>query len=151
MSGNDKTRPDKKNRADLTDEVNSPTQADSELSVLGRTVREAVDHVECFPAPANCSSVRFTSHEVNSICPVTNQPDLSSVVIEYTPNELCVESKSLKLFLWSFRDRPIFAEALAVAIATEIASTAKPDTVDVTVTQRPRGGIEIQTRSHINC
>jgi len=115
-----------------------------ELTVLGHTVRHAIDHVEVFPAPANVTTVRFTTDEVASMCPVTEQPDLSHVVIEYVPNEWCIESKSLKLYLWSFRDRPVFAEALAAEIAGEVMTTAKPKSVTVTLTQRPRGGIEIQ-------
>jgi 7-cyano-7-deazaguanine reductase len=118
-----------------------------ELSILGATVRHAVDHVECFPTPPGCSSVTFRSEELTSVCPVTEQPDLSSVTIEYTPGPWCIESKSLKLFLWSFRDRAIFAEALAAAIAEEIATTVTPRWVKVTVVQRPRGGIEIETVS----
>jgi 7-cyano-7-deazaguanine reductase len=115
-----------------------------ELTVLGHTVRHPIDHVEVFPAPANVSTVRFTTDEVSSMCPVTQQPDLSSVVIEYAPDEWCVESKSLKLFLWRFRDREVFAEALAAEIAGEVMTTAKPAWVTVTLTQRPRGGIEVQ-------
>ncbi|MEY4373504.1 MAG: NADPH-dependent 7-cyano-7-deazaguanine reductase [Actinomycetota bacterium] len=117
------------------------------LTILGRTVREPVAHVECFPAPAHVSSVTFTNDELNSMCPVTEQPDLSSVVIEYVPDQWCVESKSLKLYLWGFRDRAIFAEALAAEIANEIMSTAKPTSVRVTLTQRPRGGIEVRVVS----
>jgi len=119
----------------------------ADLTILGRTVRHPIDHVECFPAPDGCSRVRFASDELLSMCPVTGQPDVSSMTIEYIPDQLCVESKSLKLYLWSFRDRPIFAEALAVEIADEIATSADPDWVKVTVTQRPRGGIELQTVS----
>lgn len=117
------------------------------LSILGNTVREAVAHVECFPAPAGCTGVTFSSDELSSVCPVTGQPDLSSIVIEYTPNAKCIESKSLKLFLWSFRDQAIFAEALAAAVADEVVTTAQPRWVRVTVTQRPRGGIQIETVS----
>jgi 7-cyano-7-deazaguanine reductase len=68
-------------------------------------------------------------------------------VIEYVPAELCVESKSLKLYLWRFRDQPVFAEALAVEIADEIWTSARPSWVRVVVTQRPRGGIELETTS----
>ena len=75
---------------------------------------------------------------------MTGQPDLSHVVIEYEPAEWCVESKSLKLYLWSFRDRPVFAEALAAEIAAEIMATAQPARVTVTLRQRPRGGIEVE-------
>lgn len=115
-----------------------------ELTVLGNTVRHAIDHVEVFPAPAHVQTVRFTTDELQSICPVTNQPDLSRVEIEYTPDQWCVESKSLKLFLWGFRDRAVFAEALTADIAKEIMATAQPQAVTVTLTQRPRGGIEVQ-------
>lgn len=119
------------------------------LSILGNTVREAVDHVECFPAPAGCSRVRFSTEELSSVCPVTNQPDLSSVVIEYEPDGHCIESKSLKLYLWSFRDQAIFAEALAAAIAGEVMESARPTWVRVSVTQRPRGGIQVETVSEM--
>jgi len=120
-----------------------------ELTVLGSTVRHAIDHVEAFPAPANVTTVRFTNDEVASMCPVTEQPDLSTVVIEYGPDKWCVESKSLKLYLWRFRDRPVFAEALAAEIAEEIFNTAQPRWVTVTLTQRPRGGIEVQAVAHL--
>jgi 7-cyano-7-deazaguanine reductase len=118
-----------------------------ELTVLGSTVRQAIDHVEVFPAPPGVTTVTFTSDELTSLCPVTEQPDLSRVVIEYAPDEWCIESKSLKLFLWGFRDRAVFAEALAAEIAAEVMATAQPERVTVTLTQRPRGGIEVQAVS----
>jgi 7-cyano-7-deazaguanine reductase len=120
-----------------------------ELTVLGHTVRHPIEHVEVFPAPANVTVVRFTTDEVASMCPVTQQPDLSRVVIEYGPADSCVESKSLKLYLWGFRDREVFAEALAAEIATEVMNTARPHWVTVTLTQRPRGGIEVQAVAHL--
>ncbi|MGD9995753.1 MAG: preQ(1) synthase [Ilumatobacteraceae bacterium] len=119
------------------------------LTVLGATVRHAIEHVEVFPAPAGVTSVRFTNDELNSMCPVTEQPDLSQVVIEYRPDRWCIESKSLKLYLWGFRDRAVFAEALAAEIAGEVMSTAEPHEVTVTLTQRPRGGIEVRAVSHL--
>ena len=118
-----------------------------ELTVLGETVRHPIDHVEVFPAPAGITTVTFTNDELNSMCPVTEQPDLSHVVIEYAPDEWCIESKSLKLYLWGFRDRAVFAEALAVEIAGEVMESAKPKQVTVTLTQRPRGGIEVKAVS----
>ena len=117
--------------------------------MLGSTVRHAIDHVEVFPAPEGISLVTFTNDELASMCPVTEQPDLSSVVIEYRPGAWCVESKSLKLYLWGFRDRAVFAEALAAEIAGEIMATAEPREVTVTLTQRPRGGIEVRAVSHL--
>jgi 7-cyano-7-deazaguanine reductase len=120
-----------------------------ELTVLGATVRHPIDHVEVFAAPAGVTQVRCTSDEVTSLCPVTNQPDLSTVVIEYAPDQWCIESKSLKLYLWGFRDRAVFAEALAAEIATEVMRTAAPHAVKVTLTQRPRGGIEVEAVSEL--
>ena len=114
-----------------------------ELTALGAEVRHPLDHVEVFPAPADVTTVRCVTDEVASMCPVTGQPDLSRVEIEYAPDEWCVESKSLKLYLWRFRDHAVFAEALAAEIAGEIMDTARPRRVAVTLTQRPRGGITI--------
>ena len=122
----------------------------SGLTILGSTVRHAVDHVEVFAAPTGITLVRFTNDELNSMCPVTEQPDLSKVVIEYAPDELCIESKSLKLYLWGFRDQAVFAEALAAEIAGEVMLSARPHRVTVTLTQRPRGGIEVQAISEMS-
>jgi 7-cyano-7-deazaguanine reductase len=111
------------------------------LTILGSTVRHPVEHLETFPSPSGCAKVRFTCEEVASMCPVTEQPDLSTVVIEYAPQKRCVESKSLKLYLWSFRDAAVFAEQMAVDIATEVNRAAATSWVEVQVTQRARGGI----------
>ena len=127
----------------------NPQPDTSRLTILGRTVRHPVDHVEVFPAPANITRVRFSNDELNSMCPVTEQPDLSHVDIEYAPDRFCIESKSLKLYLWSFRDRAVFAEALAAEIASEVMLSADPYSVTVTLTQRPRGGIEVQAISEM--
>ena len=124
--------------------MSSPSVPERQLTILGNTVRHAVEHVETFPAPAHVTLVTFTNDELASMCPVTQQPDLSTVVIEYVPAEWCIESKSLKLYLWGFRDRAVFAEALAAEIANEVMQSAQPNRVKVTLTQRPRGGIEVQ-------
>jgi len=129
--------------------METPPQLTAQLTILGSTVRHAVDHVEVFPAPANVTRVTFTDDELASMCPVTQQPDLSTVVIEYVPDQWCIESKSLKLYLWGFRDRAVFAEAMCAEIAGEVMTTAKPKSVKVTLTQRPRGGIEVQAVSEL--
>ncbi len=118
------------------------------LTILGQPVRHPVEHVECFPAPSGCSRVRFTTDELASLCPVTGQPDLAAVVIDYEPESWCIESKSLKLYLWGFRDRPVFAEALAAEIADEVVRSARPRSVTVTLTQHPRGGITVEATAH---
>ena len=118
-----------------------------DLTVLGQTVRAPIDHVEVFPAPEHVTIVRFRSDELCSVCPVTQQPDVATVVIEYRPQQWCIESKSLKLYLWGFRDRAVFAEALAAEIAEEVMATVKPHFVKVALTQRPRGGIEVHAEA----
>ena len=116
-----------------------------QLTVLGGTVRHAIEHVEVFPAPEHVTEVRFSTDEVMSVCPVTGQPDISSVEISYVPERWCVESKSLKLYLWGFRDRAVFAEALAAEIAAEFVETAAPRHVRVRLRQHARGGITIES------
>jgi 7-cyano-7-deazaguanine reductase len=133
----------------VTDAHRTGDESLDELTVLGRPVRGPIDHVECFAAPPHCTAVRFTTDEVASVCPVTGQPDLSTVTIDYEPVARCVESKSLKLYLWSFRDRPIFAEALAGEIAAEIMRAAEPRGVKVVVAQRTRGGIRTDATAEL--
>jgi len=124
-------------------------EAGPELTVLGHEVRAPIDHVEVFPAPDHVTEVRLTTEEVASVCPVTSQPDLSTVEITYVPDRWCVETKSLKLYLWGFRQRPVFAEALAAEIAGEIMATARPRLVRVDLTQRPRGGIVVSATAEL--
>ncbi len=120
-----------------------------DLTVLGREVRAPRTGVETFPAPPGCTRVRFRTDELTSLCPVTGQPDFSSVEIDYEPDGRCVESKSLKLYLWSFRDRAAFAEALAVEIAEEVRRAARPHRVRVVVTQHVRGGIVTEATAEL--
>lgn len=114
-----------------------------EFESLGKPVREPVRRLEVFPAPAGVERVTLASDEVTSLCPVTGQPDWETVSIEYAPAGLCIESKSLKLYLWSFREEGVFCEALASRIAADVAAACRPAWVRVTVTQKPRGGITI--------
>lgn len=119
------------------------------LTALGSTVRAPIHSLECFDAPATCTQVRFTTSEFTSICPVTGQPDFSSIEIVYRPQRLCVESKSLKLYLWSFRDRAAFAEALAAEIAAEVMRAAQPAWVRVVLAQNVRGGIALEATAEL--
>jgi len=87
----------------------------------------------------------MTSDELTAMCPVTGQPDLYVATIEYWPGELCIESKSLKLYLSSFRNEGAFCEALAVRIRNDAAEALQlpADKVRVTLRQKARGGITI--------
>lgn len=121
----------------------------SSLTILGSTQRAPVAELECFEAPEHVTEVRFTSAELTSLCPVTGQPDFSTVEITYRPRKRCVESKSLKLYLWSFRDRAAFAEALAAEIAGEVQRAAEPVWVRVTIGQSVRGGIALTATAEL--
>jgi len=83
------------------------------------------------------------------MCPVTNQPDLYVATIEYWPGNLCIESKSLKLYLSGYRNERHFCEALAVKIRADVVEALElaPDKVRVTLRQKSRGGISITATS----
>ena len=106
-----------------------------------REAREVLK-AEAFPAP-NAQLVTMTGTEFTSICPKTGQPDFGTVIIEYEPGKLCVESKSLKYYLWSYRDEGAFCESLAAQIADDVVYAIKPKALTVRVTQNVRGGIAL--------
>ncbi|KYH31973.1 preQ(1) synthase [Neomoorella mulderi] len=114
-----------------------------EFEALGKDVREPRKKLEVFPKPANVKTVILESDEVTSLCPVTGQPDWETVIVEYAPAKYCIESKSFKLYLWSFREEGVFCEALADTIARDIYRACSPHWCKVTVIQKPRGGIKI--------
>lgn len=86
---------------------------------------------------------RFTAPEFTSVCPVTGQPDFAHLVIDYIPDARLVESKSLKLYLTSFRNHGAFHEDCTVAIAKKIIAAAKPKWLRIGGYWYPRGGIPI--------
>ncbi|WP_011579789.1 MULTISPECIES: preQ(1) synthase [Chelativorans] len=87
--------------------------------------------------------VRFTCPEFTSLCPVTGQPDFAHIVIDYAPDKLLVESKSLKLFLTSFRNHGAFHEDCTVMIGRRIVEATKPLWLRIGGYWYPRGGIPI--------
>jgi len=87
--------------------------------------------------------VRFTAPEFTSICPVTGQPDFAHLVIDYVPNQWLVESKSLKLFLGSFRNHGAFHEDCTILIARRIVDQIEPRWLRIGGYWYPRGGIPI--------
>ena len=86
---------------------------------------------------------RFTAPEFTSLCPVTGQPDFAHLVIDYAPGEWLIESKSLKLYLSSFRNHGAFHEDCTVAIGRRIAEVAEPRWLRIGGYWYPRGGIPI--------
>ena len=114
-----------------------------DFKALGRPMNAPSKELDTFPKPAYVTLVRFTSDELTSFCPVTGQPDFNKVEIEYHPDQLCVESKSLKLYLWTFRDEPIFGEGLASTIVQDMVAALNPLSCKVTLTQGIRGGLQM--------
>ncbi|HEY8950896.1 MAG TPA: preQ(1) synthase [Rhizomicrobium sp.] len=86
---------------------------------------------------------RFTAPEFTSLCPVTGQPDFAHFVFDYAPGKFLLESKSLKLFLFSFRNHAAFHEDCTVMIGKRIADAIKPKYLRVAGFWYPRGGIPI--------
>ena len=111
------------------------------FEALGHPVTAPSRSLESFPAPKHVTRVTFTSDELTTFCPVTHQPDFNTIKIEYQPNQKGIESKSLKLYLWSYRDEHAFCEALAAQIAEDIFAVTEPHWCRVTILQNVRGGI----------
>jgi 7-cyano-7-deazaguanine reductase len=120
----------------------------TEFVALGHAGSEHYAGLETFPNPG-VSHVEMTSDELTAVCPITGQPDLYAATIEYWPKDLCIESKSLKLYLSSFRNEGAFCEALAVRIRDDIAAAVElpTDKVRITLEQKARGGITITATS----
>jgi len=115
-----------------------------EFVALGHAGSDHYAGLESFPNPG-VSFVELTSDELTAVCPITGQPDQYIASIEYSPQELCLESKSLKLYLATFRNEGHFCEALALRIRDDVAQTLRlgEDRVTVTLEQKARGGITI--------
>ena len=116
----------------------------TDFVALGHAGSEHFAGLESFPNPG-VSQVELTSDELAAVCPVTGQPDLYVATIEYSPGSLCLESKSLKLYLAGFRNEGHFCEALAVRIRDDVAKALElaSEDVQVTLEQKSRGGITI--------
>ena len=116
----------------------------TEFVALGHAGSEHYAGLETFANPG-VSHVEMVSDELAAICPVTGQPDLYVATMEYRPEALCIESKSLKLYLGQYRNEGHFCEALAVKIRDDLAAALEvpADKVRVTLEQKARGGITI--------
>ncbi|HEY9855727.1 MAG TPA: preQ(1) synthase [Stenomitos sp.] len=107
--------------------------------------------LETFPNthPGRDYLIQFTCPEFTAYCPITGQPDFAEIRIEYTPDENCVELKSLKLYLWSFRDEGAFHEAVTNRICDDLVRTLAPRFIEVVGDFAVRGGIKtIVTARH---
>jgi 7-cyano-7-deazaguanine reductase len=123
--------------------------AGDELVQLGRKAAtpespdEAVLERIQNPHPDTAYVVRFTAPEFTCLCPVTGQPDFAHLVIDYVPAEVLVESKSLKLYLNSFRSHGGFHEDVTIAIAKRLSEALSPKWLRIGGYWYPRGGMPI--------
>ncbi|MFO1465775.1 MAG: preQ(1) synthase [Steroidobacteraceae bacterium] len=104
---------------------------------------QPVDQLETFrnPAPTRDYTIRMSIPEFTCLCPKTGQPDFATLELEYVPDELCVELKSLKLYIWSFRDRGAFHEAVTNEILERLVAVTAPRFMRLTARFNVRGGI----------
>ena len=117
----------RKNKADLTPRtVTSP----------GKTLATFPN-----PSPGRDYEIRFECPEFTCVCPMTGQPDFATIRIVYVPDRTCVELKSLKLYLWSYRNEGAFHEAVTNRILDDLVAALRPRRCEVTGDFYVRGGI----------
>jgi 7-cyano-7-deazaguanine reductase len=114
------------------------------LTLLGRDSKPT-KKLETFPNrhPERDYVVTLKTEEFTCVCPATGQPDFAKLTIQYIPDKKIVESKSLKLYLWSYRDEGVFHEHVTNVILDDLVSVLKPRWCKVTADFAVRGGISI--------
>ena len=123
------------------------------LTLLGKSEAKlpaspAEAQLETFPNPAKRNyRIRFETADFTSLCPVTGQMDFAQITIEYVPAKLCVESKSLKFYLASFRNERAFNEAVTNRILDDFVRACSPREASVTAEFSARGGIALTVRA----
>jgi 7-cyano-7-deazaguanine reductase len=93
------------------------------------------------PTPERDYTIRMTMPEFSCLCPKTGQPDFATLKLEYVPHEICVELKSLKLYIWSFRDQGAFHEAVTNRILSDLVAATSPRFMRLLAEFNVRGGI----------
>ncbi len=127
-----------------------PKTSRPNLTLLGRPARQpdspddAVLETVPNPHPGTAYLVRFAAPEFTTLCPITGQPDFARLTIRYSPGAYLVESKSLKLYLFSFRNQGTFSEDVVNCIATDLFALLQPRWLEVRGDFLPRGGIAIK-------
>jgi len=115
------------------------------LTLLGRKVTKATKKLEAFPNKAKDRFYRvsLSTDEFTCVCPITGQPDFACIRISYVPDKLILESKSLKLYLWSYREQGVFHEHVINRILDDVVKVLDPHWCLITGEFRVRGGIAI--------
>jgi len=119
-----------------------------DLSILGRPAQPS-KNLEAFPnrSPGRYYLVTLETDEFTCLCPMTGQPDFANIKVEYVPDEKVVESKSFKLYLWSYRNEGAFHEHVINLILDDLVKVLDPHWIKVTGVFNIRGGIGITVES----
>ena len=117
--------------------------------VLGRETREPIEAEQLDTVPWNHTDtdtvIEFSTSELTALCPITAQPDFYELELSYRPGALLLESKSMKLYLWGFRDKGMFAEDMAATLLKDLVAACDPVEMTVDLLQQVRGGLKIRT------
>jgi 7-cyano-7-deazaguanine reductase len=129
------------------------TKPQARLTLLGRSEAKLPSspneaRLETFsnPAPRRNYHIHFETDDFTSVCPITGQPDFARIDIDYVPDRLCVESKSLKFYLASYRNERAFNEAVTNRILDDFVRACSPREATVTAQFSARGGIALTVR-----
>ncbi len=117
---------------------------------LGKVSNEPTEILDLVPWAAGPIVVELDCSEFSSHCPVTGQPDYARLLIRYVPKQSLIETKSLKLFLWYYRDKKQFNEALVAEIFSKIKEQLNPEALEVRGEFNPRGGISVKATRTFN-
>ncbi len=126
------------------------TESDlANLTLLGRDAQPS-KQLETFPNhdPGRRYTVTLSTDEFTCVCPATGQPDYATITIQYIPDQSIVESKSLKLYLWSYRNEGVFHEHVVNTICDDLIAALDPHWIEVTGAFKARGGIAITVVVH---
>ncbi len=125
---------------------------DKNFDFLGKAINElpsspAEAELDCFPNRHNARDyvVEFNCVDFTSRCPVTQQSDFANIVIRYVPNEKCIETKSLKFYMQSYREQKMFNEQIVNQILEDLSSVCEPKWMQVKGAFAARGGISLTT------
>lgn len=113
----------------------------------------SVEQLETFPnpRPGRDFTIEIICPEFTSVCPKTGQPDFGTITFTYTPGDVCVELKSLKLYLQGFRNQGIFYEQVTNRLLDDFVTACRPVRCTIVSTWTPRGGITTTVRCSYEC
>ena len=134
----------------MTEQPNQSSNPTAGLTLLGQTINHPSKQLETFPNqhPGRHYTVTLVCPEFTCVCPMTGQPDFATITIRYVPDQKIVESKSLKLYLWSYRNEGVFHEHVTNRILDDLVAALDPIECHVTGAFAVRGCIALTVDAH---